>query len=318
MTHLNNLFITGAAGCVGHYILDHLLPNPGYRLSLLLRDPGKLRQDRRQYPQVTIIEDDLENIERYAGLLASMDLVIHAAAAWGGQEAFRVNVDATHRLFNLLDPGRCRKVLYFSTASILDARLQPIPEAGVAGTEYVRSKYQAYVGLKGTLVADRILTLFPTLILGGDAEHPYTFLSAGLPDILRWAWLFRFLTVDGSFHFIHARDIGRIVAYLLEHEVPQTQLVLGNPRLTVGQAVEAVASLYGWRSCPRVDLTPAVELTARLLGNRLPPWDRFCLSYRHFVYEAVSADTFGLPTDLTTLEAALAALPNLGQTPGRA
>lgn len=283
---------------------------------MLARDPGRLRFPWQDRPGLTVIRDDLTNIERHAGLLAEMDLVVHAAAAWGGEEAFRVNVDATHRLFDLLDPGRLRRALYFSTASILDREHRPIPEAASAGTEYIRSKYQAYVGLGATRAAARITTLFPTLILGGDERHPYTFLAAGLPDVFRWAWLARFLTVDGSLHFIHARDIGRIAAHLLAHDPGRPTLVLGNAPLQAGEAVAAICRFYGLAIPLRLDLTPAVNLAGRLFGPRMSPWDRFCMAYRHFVYDAVSAATYGLPADLAELPAALASLPNLKHAPG--
>jgi nucleoside-diphosphate-sugar epimerase len=302
------VLVTGAAGCVGHYMIEALLEEAGVQVRALVRDPGKLRADLRHHPRVDLVVADLERLPAEA--LEGVDAALHLAASWGGPRTYPVNVDATHALFDALADAGCQRTVYFSTASIVDGALRPLDVAAEAGTEYIRSKHAAYVGLGRTPGADRVVTVFPTLIFGGDAHHPYSQVSRGLPDVLRHLWLIRFLTADGSFQFVHARDLARVAARLLVEPTPPAAVAVGNPPITVREAVEAVCVRAGVGARPLLDATPAIGLLLRLFGARLSTWDRYCMRQRHLVYAgAWSAQSLGLPTDLATLPAVLAAHP---------
>ena len=84
--------------------------------------------------------------------------------------------------------------------------------------------------------------MFPTFVVGGDGEKPYSHLTAGLPDVTKWIGLIRWFRADGSFHFIHAQDIAQVVLYLIQNppaEGAERNFVLGNSRITIDEAVEA-------------------------------------------------------------------------------
>jgi nucleoside-diphosphate-sugar epimerase len=225
-----------------------------------------------------------------------MDSVIHLAADWGGHEG---NLDYSLALFNLLDPAQCKKVIYFSTASILDPENRPMPEAEKLGTHYIRGKYLFYRKLPELRIFPSVITLFPTWVLGGDRQHPYSHASAGILELRKWLWLIRFLTVDASFHFIHARDIANIVRYLLENETREKEFVLGNPAVTASRFLKEVCSFF---KQPVYFQVPVPLLLVRILaflsGNRLHSWDLFCFKKRYFVHRAVSAEYFGLSSEL--------------------
>lgn len=301
-TEPQHVFITGISGCVGHYLFDELADDPRYHLHLLVRDVGRLRFDYRR-PNVSIVGGDFLDIERHAPLLAQMDHLIHVAAAWGEPVSYEVNYRLAHRMFELADPERVKRIVNFSTASILDSENRPLSEADAHGTDYIRSKYLCRVHLDEHPLRDRILTVYPTLIFGGSDRHPTSHLSSGLEDVRHWLGLLRFLSLDGTLHFIHARDIARIVKHALEHEVAEDHLVLGNPELSVDELIDALCRAYGVSRLARIDLTPALGLISKLFADRMNSWDRFSAGYRHFRYRTVNASTFGLPEDLSTLEA---------------
>ncbi len=141
-----NIFITGVSGCVGHYIFDLLSADPDYQFYLLVRNPQKLKFDPARYSNVRIIQDDLKNIKDHGDIIAEMDFVVHAAADWGGNEG---NYDYTLSLFKLIDPSRCRRIIYFSTASILGQDGQPRPRIlGRSTHNTVRFDDASYVVLK--------------------------------------------------------------------------------------------------------------------------------------------------------------------------
>jgi nucleoside-diphosphate-sugar epimerase len=291
------VFITGISGCVGHYLFDELSQNPEYELYLLVRNPKKLKFD---YTKATIIQDKLNDIKKHAELIRQMDYVIHLAAAWGSSE---LNYDYTLDLFNLLDPAQCKKVIYFSTASILNEKNQLLPEAEKLGTPYIRSKYRFYKKLPELKIYPNTITLFPTWVLGGDKNHPVSHASKGIIQARKWLWLIRFFTVEASFHFIHARDIARIVRFLLENETSEKNFVLGNKNITISRFLKETCRYFKKQVFFQIPipLTP-VRILALLTGHRLHSWDLFCFKKRHFQHKTVNARHFGLSSDLQTVD----------------
>ncbi|OGC21978.1 hypothetical protein A2291_07365 [candidate division WOR-1 bacterium RIFOXYB2_FULL_42_35] len=303
---MKKIFITGISGCVGHYVFDVLKNNPDYQLYLLVRDEKKLKFNPQQFDNVTIIKDDLVNISKHANLIKNMNYVVHIAAQWGGQEG---NYDYTLALFNLLDPDQCEKVLYFSTASILDQNNQAIEEAEKYGTHYIYSKAQLHKKLPELKIYPNVITLFPTWVLGGDSQHPYSHASAGIVNIRKWLWLLRFLTVDVSFHYIHSQDIAKIVGYLLANKTKEHEYVLGNDNITATNFIRQTCQFFKARVYFQIPIPLwLVKALAKISGNKLHPWDLFCFKKKYFQHKTVNAASFGLESNLQTVQQIIASL----------
>jgi len=318
MPNRQRVFITGASGCIGHYLVELLMQQTEHELFLLVRHPDKLQVPWQGCANVHVLPGDLRNIYRFKDLLATMDTAILTAAAWGDPIAtFDVNVSKTLELMSYLDGDRCQQVIYFSTASILDRHHRPLKQAGELGTDYIRSKYICHQRLKEVAIAPKITTVYPTLVFGGDAQKPYSHLSNGLGDVLKWLWLIRFFRVDGSFHFVHARDIAQVVAHLVDHPPKEGEgrsLVLGNPALTANQAIRELARAHRQRPYLGVPLMPFADLVIRVFRIQMAAWDRFCLRYRHFAYDdPVNPATFGYPVYCETVTDLLTAHPLLAR-----
>ncbi|MEM8615175.1 MAG: NAD(P)-dependent oxidoreductase [Cyanobacteria bacterium P01_H01_bin.105] len=301
------IFITGASGCIGHYVLDSLINNSDHELFLLLREPDKLQLDSVSQPRVHILQGDIREIARFSDLLGTIDSAILIATSWGGAPAiYDINVTANLKLMALLDPARIRQVLYFSTASILDRQNKPLKEAGQVSFDYIRSKYQCHQKLKDLAIYPKITTLFPTLVFGGDTSKPYSHISSGLTEVTQWIDLIRFFSADGTLHFIHAQDVATIVTHLIGH-APQSgesrELVLGNPALTVDDAVSAVSQYLGRSIYFRIPLSQRlIDFFIRLFKVRMEDWDRFCLQYRHFTYQnPLTPASFGIDNYCSTV-----------------
>ncbi|MFQ4139012.1 NAD-dependent epimerase/dehydratase family protein [Nodosilinea sp. PGN35] len=305
--HSLRVFMTGASGCIGHYILDLLLESDRYELFLLLRHPEKLRLPVLDNPRVHILRGGLEDIDSFVDLLPTIDIAILTAAAWGGDPGYvkAINVEANLGLLAHLDPDRCQQVIYFSTASILNQSGSPLPEAGTIGTDYIRTKYDCHRHLPDLPIYDKITTVFPTLVFGGDKDKPYSFISAGLRDVTRWVGLARFFKADAGFHFAHAQDIAAVVIYLVEHPPQQgyREYVIGNPPLTVNQAIAQICDYFGQRIWFRIPLSLwLADVLIKVFRVQMAPWDYFCLRYRHFVYSgAVNPASFGMEPYCATL-----------------
>ncbi|MGQ0550840.1 MAG: NAD-dependent epimerase/dehydratase family protein [Armatimonadota bacterium] len=304
------IFITGASGCVGHYVADTLMRETDHELFLLARNPSRLRVNTGARPGVTVLPGDMRHIGQFADLLKTMHVAVLAAVDWGGTHAFYINVAKTVEVLDLLDPAVCEQALYFSTSSILDRNNQPIDEAGEIGTDYIRSKYDLLRRLPDLTIAPRVTILFPTTVLGGDEHKPRSFLSDSLPALMKWIDLVRFFRADAGFHFIHAHDIAQVVHYLVEHPAPGAEprsFVLGQAPLTLNEALEEICAYLDKRIYFRVPVPiPLARLLLMLAQRRIPYrdrlWDRFCLDHRDFRHaNPINPASFGLPSLCATL-----------------
>ncbi len=300
------ILVTGASGCIGHYVTEALIQETEHELYLLVRNPNKLQLDTQVRPGINVLQGDMLEIGRFADLLRTVDSAVLVAADWGSKDIFNINVLKTIQLLNLLDPVRCQQVIYFSTASILDYKHQLLKEAGELGTDYIRSKYECLRQLSKLAIAPQTTILFPTLVFGGDAHKPYSHVSAGLPELTKWISLIRFLKADGSFHFIHGRDIAQLVRYLIDYPPEDNeprQFVLGQERLTVNQAIEEMSAYLNKKTYFRIPLSMSLaNLLIVLFRIQMADWDRFYLRYRHFTYEnPINPASLGLPNYCATV-----------------
>jgi len=298
-----NIFITGISGCVGHYLFDILSACPEYRLFLLVRNPQKIRFTYNNNPRVQLLKGDLKSINDYAVLLKKMDFTVHLATGWGGEKAHRINVNETFNLFRSLNPDRCEKVLYFSTSSILENDGSLSSEALHSGTDYIKSKYKAFSRLSELKIYDRITTFFPTVILGGDENHKYSHATQELQKVWKHLWILKYFKFDGSFQFIHADSIARIVKHILTHECTEKSLILGNSAITVDNCIQKLCAIAGKKRKLRLDITNFLEkFIPFFLRKRLSLWDLYSLKRRHFCYDAVNVRTFNIKPSFESLE----------------
>lgn len=342
---MKRIFITGASGCIGHYVAEALIQQTDHELFLLVRDRRKLKLDLEARPGIEVIEGNLWEIQHHRALLETMDVGILLATSWGDPtETYDINVTKTLELVHLLNRGACQQLLYFSTESILDRQNQLLPQAETFGTDYIRTKSIALQKLEQLArVGDKqegmteagddrptqdisqglsqglsIVALFPTLVFGGDDRKPKSHITAGLPEVLRWLWLARFLKADASFHFAHGADMGQVVCHLVQHpeQVPPAadgkipKLVLGGEPITVNAAIAELCRYFGHRLLFQIPVSATLaEVIIKVFRIQMAPWDRFCLSYRHFTHaNPVSPATFGLTTRVATLTALMQVL----------
>ncbi len=307
MTTTESIFITGATGCIGHYIVNKLLKESAFHCHLYVRSPEKLKVNYKNHPRVTLHIGDLEQVEEVKDVVSKMNYIIHIATDWCNSDyATLLNKEKTHLLFNYTDPKVLKRIVYFSTASILNPDHQPIPEAGDYGSGYVRSKYLAYTTLKEVSCYDKIVTVFPTLVFGGDSRHPYSHISEGLmPNLSFLKWL-KYIYVDGSFHYLHANDIAKVAIYLLTAESVKSDYVLGTAQITAKQAIATLCRVFNRSQffCIKIPRLVIFAL-AKLFRITIGPWEKYCIQNSHMTYKTVNPATFGLKTEFPTLQSVL-------------
>ena len=297
------ILITGASGCVGQYIAHWLLENSQADLLLWLRSPEKLTAIDPDNPRVRLLIGDLRESNRFKGELSQVNRVIHTATAWGDpKRAYEVNIKAVKELLSKLDPLVLQQIIYFSTASILNKDLKPLPEAFIYGTEYIQTKAICLKELESSPLAEKIIAVFPTLVFGGKADggdmFPTSYLTQGLPKIIEWLWLARWFKIFSSFHFIHAADIAYICGQLAtnphqrfinEENSKIRKLVLAQPSITINQAIKTLLRWEGMLSTPSIPLWSwLLELLVKVLPLEISRWDRFSIKQKHFVHDPIT------------------------------
>lgn len=298
------IFITGAAGCVGHYLLDRFLPRTDLELHLLVRSSSKFKIDLSVYKNVHIHEGNMRDIEDLEDVIVDMDYVVHMATPWSSaRDAKLVNVEKTMKLFDMCEKGRCKRVIYFSTASILGDGNKLIEAAGTHGSGYIKSKYLAHQALDRHSFRDSIVTVFPTLVVGGDATHPASHISEGLAEKTNWFRFLRFLKIDASFHFLHAKDIAAMADILLWEEKVNHEYVIGCDVVTANEAFTKVAKVYNMPLYFQIPVSlPFIKRLCKVLRIKIGPWEDYLLSNPHFVYDVVNPANFGQPVSFPTWE----------------
>ncbi len=296
------ILLTGASGCIGHYIAEALIEQTEHELYLMVRNPQKLQLNLHARPNIHVIQGDLLDLSPLRDLLPTVEVAILIATAWGGENTFAVNVTQTHALMQALNPEVCQQVLYFSTASILGRDNNLLPEAGSLGTDYISSKYACYQKLNELAIASKITPLFPTLVFGGEeGNKPLSHLSGGVREVVRWIDLARFLKADSSFHFTHGKDIAQVVAHLIEHPftgktLAERHCVLGSPVITMNQAIADICRALKKPIYFKVPLTTGLaNFIIWAFRIQMDEWSYFSIQYRHFVYQnPISPASFGL------------------------
>ncbi|MDD5456364.1 MAG: NAD(P)-dependent oxidoreductase [Candidatus Margulisbacteria bacterium] len=298
---VENIFITGSTGCVGHYLVEQFANKPQYKMYLLIRDKKRFLLDIDAVKNAELIVGDVEKLDSLAPLLKQMDHVIHIATSWCGSK--ECIIEAPLKLLELLDHKRVKKIIFFSTASILGRGNKPLKEAGEIGTSYIKDKYQSYLAVQSSKYKDKVIHVFPTVIVGGDRTHPFTHISQGLKEPGKYLKWLKYFYIDLGFHFIHARDIAEVMNYMLENEVKGNNFVLGNDYILLKDFIKQCCDYYKIKTWIRIKIpTGFIKFIIKFFRIKVDPWGYFSLNYKFFHYDTVNCRVFKIPTMLYNIQ----------------
>jgi len=309
-----NILITGANGCVGQYLIDWFLKNSDFKLLLMVRDPNKLPPKVTANKSIKLLICDIRDCMTYAKEIKHVNYLVHTATAWGDpRRAYEVNIIAFEKLLGMLDKNKLEKIIYFSTASILNENTNLMREALIYGTEYIQTKYQCYERLKASSYAEKTFAVFPTLVFGGTLDNkskfPVSYLTQGLKEANKWLWLARFFKLDSKFHFIHARDIAQICGHLIkEHKIGKNDkiqnFVLGQRFITVDKALNALLEKNHLKRYFSIPLKKRIiKLLLKVLPIQTTNWDSFSIKKYDFNHKPITnPETFGLKSHAKSIK----------------
>jgi len=308
------LLITGANGCVGQYLIDWFLNNTNFLISLMVRDPNKLSDAIKTNKRIKLLICDIRESKRFHDEIKYINYLVHTATAWGDpKRAYEVNVKAFDDLLGLLSKDCIERIIYFSTASILDQNTNLMREAMIYGTEYIQTKYLCYENLKESEFSDITDVVFPTLVFGGTLDgksyFPVSYLTSGLKEAKKWLWIARFFKLDSKFHFIHAKDIAQICGYLIIETYGGKsrgfkKFVLGQKFITIDEALLTLLKSNKLRRYFSIRLSKRIiKIILKILPIQTTNWDSFSIKKYDFNHKPItSPETFGLTSYAKTLK----------------
>ena len=279
----------------------------------MVRDPNNLPLSIRNNERINLLACDIRDCKKFKKELKEINYLIHTATAWGDPiRAYEVNVAAFEELLGLLKKNTLEKIIYFSTASILNEKTELMRESLIYGTEYIQTKYQCYENLRKSAFAKKTCVIFPTLVFGGTlnkhSRYPVSYLTEGLKQAKNWLWIARFLKVDAKFHFIHAKDIAQICGFLISSTDKKyygfNKYVLGQAFITIDEAILTLLNNYGIKRYFALKLNkPIIKFLLKVLPIQTTNWDNFSINKYDFNHKPIAnPETFGLKSYAKSLK----------------
>lgn len=159
---MKNLFITGATGFIGRYLLLKLAHNKSNKIYCLTRQNTALLPELLTSENIHFLQGGIFDSNIYRTYLDKCDVVIHLAAITGKagiEEYFKVNAEGTQLLVHECEKSNVKRFLYIS--SIAAKFRTP------TNYYYAQSKKQGEIAVKQSRLNYTIVR--PTIVIGQEA-----------------------------------------------------------------------------------------------------------------------------------------------------
>lgn len=219
---MEKILLTGATGFIGNNLLSSL-PEKGYKIYTLVRDPSKLSTSVNN--NIEIIKGDLQDNDLK---IPEVDYVYHVAGLTKARcykEFYNVNYTGTINLIKLIKKQKnpVKSFIYLSSLAV-----NGDPEEKVITNESKNSPMTHYA--KSKLLAEEyvlehkndfnVVVVRPTAVYGPGEKEMYNYfklLKKGYAPVLN---------DKGIFSFIYVRDLVNILLLLLKKEIKSGEVLL--------------------------------------------------------------------------------------------
>lgn len=278
------IFLTGATGFLGEYVLDRLL-HEKHTVRVLVQSPGPMVHTKK----VEIVEGDITVPETFRGRLKGCDAVIHLAGAVGYGQTFEncinVNVNGTRNIAAEAVACDVRRFIHCSSVSVYGR---------VSGVDlYEDAPYRKINDPYGDtkIEAEKILfemkenldvTIFRPTVIYGKGDRVF------LPRLAERINSGKFKIIgngENRITLIHAHDVARAITMVLKNKITYGKIynLSNTDNLQVNELAALIAETVGYEKKLKhvpysVTLTAAgiMEFLFPLLG-KTPPVTRFAV-----------------------------------------
>lgn len=225
------VFLTGATGYVGRYVLYGLIKN-GERVKALARKREDAERFSVRYPKAKFVIGDLSDRGFLVHVLKGEKLVIHLAAVIHGseKEMKAANVEGVRNLVHACKKNRIKKIVFLSSMSVRRPYLDDYAKTKLEGERIILDS-----GLD-------CIILRPTMIFGGEGGS-----FSGIVRTLNSVPFF--IPVFGSGRYtlapVHAEDVARAVVIAAGKGRIKGIYEIGGERISFNEFVEVVKLKYG-------------------------------------------------------------------------
>lgn len=297
------IFVTGATGFIGTYLLRRLVASD-QPVRVLARRPNALPPDLRD--RVEMVVGDVRRRDALARGIRGAHTVLHLAAfarAWSPnlKDFVSVNVDAVRTLLELAEAERVAHLVHVSTILTLPPfRLAPINGRSQRATPYERTKRQGEALVHAYVTTGRhAVIVHPTRVYGPGPLHDANGVTKAIDLYLRGRLRVRLADRDVLGNYVHADDVAAGIALAATRGRAGAHYILGGENASFRQLLDLAARLSGVRRAvvplpPRTAVAVARAATAwgRLTGRCqvTPGWIRIFLEDRRADISAARDD----------------------------
>lgn len=257
-----NVFLTGATGFVGSYILKELI-DQGHSVRCLVR-PGSTEKLPVDAGAVDVVYGDITDPHTLHGKLDGCDAVIHLVGIIEEKRSEGITFDAIHYqgTVNVADAARAANITRFVQMSANGA-------GPAANTRYLTSKWRAEEYLRSSNFLD--WTIFrPSIVFGEPGEQQPEFVTRIANTLVRPFPVLPILG-DGFYRLqpIAAEVLAKAFAQALvrEETFGQAYCAAGTEEYSFNEVVDILALAIGRRPRRKINVPlglarPAIELAA--------------------------------------------------------
>ena len=214
------VLVTGAAGCVGHFVIEELL-SQGY--AVVATDlPGAPFPEAGEH--LTIKAGDLSDQAFTASLAEGVDHIINTAAiidvGLSYEKQAPVNLEAVKTLYRSGQAGGAKRFIHFSSGSIYAESNRPIDEADLIdpGNDYERTKVDSehFLFSRPRTKLPAVTIIRPALIYGPRGKVLMAAIAPLAPMLRDISPYFIRLEGGPKTNMVHGQDVARASVFLLK------------------------------------------------------------------------------------------------------
>ena len=247
---MKNLFITGATGFIGSFIVRKFLEN-GYKIRALTRKNGHFGLLSDISDKIEWLIGDVLDIPSLEMAIKEGDIVVHAAAIVSfdkneQEKMLQVNIEGTKNIVNVCLEIPVKKLVFISSVASLGRtkNQQIINENAKWDNEgedsvYARSKYLAEMEVwRGIAEGLFAVMLNPSVVLGvGDWD-------VSSSQIFKYIYQKKPFYTKGKVNFVDVRDVADASFLLAENEILEQRFICNAGNIHYKALFEKIAERF--------------------------------------------------------------------------